>query len=153
MDDAIDFCIYFRLFCNGTAQLVKVWHHIIYDKSGFKVALGARDRNCFWLFERADLMAFLDEEGEPSKWHDRVGCSQFPRFQFNTKGPAVIKKNISAIRQSIKRVVIFLATNPTLSNKNLHIMFVDEMSKYKAIGPICLNQLFHCLCLTGLLPL
>lgn len=142
-DDSISFCLYFGLFCNGTVQLAKVWETIIAERVAFAESVSLLNRDLFWIFERADLKVFLNngEPGtaNPTKWNDRTGSSQLPRFQFNTHGPAVIKKEMKHIRATIKKIVKYRQANPTLSNRNLHDMFTTELSKFKGLGPMCLN--------------
>jgi hypothetical protein len=156
-DDSISFCLYFGLFCNGTVQLVKVWQTILADRVAFAESVSLLNRDLFWIFERADLKVFLNSEepgiADPTKWNDRTGNSQLPRFQFNTHGPAVIKKEMKHIRAAIKKILKYRQATPTLSNRNLHDMFTTELGKFKGVGPMRLNQLFSALCLTGLFPL
>ena len=156
-DDSISFCLYFGLFCNGTVQLVKVWQTILAERVAFAESVSLHNRDLFWIFERADLQVFLNsgEPGtvDPTKWNDRTGNSHLPRFQFNTHGPAVIKKELKHIRSTIKIILKCRRATPTLSNRNLHDMFTTELSKFKHVGPMRLNQLFSALCLTGLFPL
>ena len=140
-DDSFDLSLYFGYFCNGTVQLVKVWQHILTDKVSYAESLSLQNRNCFWLLERADLKVFLQSKEtdmvDPMKWNDKLGNSQLPRFQFNIKGPAAIKQNLVHIRASIKRILKYRLDTPTLlSNKNLHDMFVKELSNLKGIGSI-----------------
>lgn len=136
---------------------MKVWQNILADRESYAESMSVSNRNCFWLLERADLKVFLGSgepgSADPTKWNDRTGNSQLPRFQFNTHGPAVIKKNIVHIRASIKGIMNYRQANPTLSNKNLHDMFATDLSKFAGVGPMRLNQLFSSLCLTGVFPL
>ena len=159
-DDAIDFCLYFGCFCNGTVQLVKVWQYILSNNvvQQDQSVPSSAEGSLFRLLERADLKCFLahteDKPVDKTKWNMMTGNSQIPRYQFNARGPPAIKLNLQLIRASIKKVIkCYREGVPVLSNKALHRMFHTELSKFNSIGQMRCNQLFSSLCLTGLFPI
>jgi hypothetical protein len=150
VDDFISLCMYFSLLCNGTSSLVvAVWNHM-------QRKLEYANE---WCYPKKDktrlfhLLVFFDKEGRGDRTNVLVGNCKLPRFQFANYSENIIDQatNIHDILTN------FLHENDAKKVKKAHVTVLystlfKHLRSIKGIGPLNFNQLWHSLCLCGLLP-
>ena len=153
--DVVGLCIYFGCFANGTMQLAKVWQMIleslIYyldDENGdFKTLLD--------ILFHADYEVFRQKKScdtSRDQWQKLIGNSEAFRFQYNGNGCATLFAAIPDLISAINQVVAF-GSNNVWKNQKIRDYYIRTLSAIKGMGEMRLNQLLHCLCFSGLLPI
>jgi len=153
--DVIGLCIYFGCFANGTMQLAKVWQmileNLIYylddESEDFKTLLDV-------LFH-ADYEVFAQNKSHDTsrdQWRKLIGNSEAFRFQYNGNGCVTLFAAIPDLISAINQVVEFSSNNAG-KNQKIREYYIRTLSIIKGMGDMRLNQLLHCLCLSGLLPI
>jgi hypothetical protein len=150
VDDFISLCMYFGLLCNGTSSLVAIWNRM-QCKFEYTKEWCSRKKDKTRLFR---LLVFFDKEGHGDRNNALVGNCKLPRYQF-----ANYAENIIGQATNIHDILTnFLRNNnnaKTVKKANvtiLHSTLFKHLKGVKGIGPLNFNQLWHSLCLCGLLP-
>jgi hypothetical protein len=136
-------------------QLAKVWQMIleslIYylddDNGDFKTLLD--------ILFHADYEVFRQKKScdtSRDQWQKLIGNSEAFRFQYNGNGCATLFAAIPDLISAINQVVAF-GSNNVWKNQKIRDYYIRTLSAIKGMGEMRLNQLLHCLCFSGLLPI
>lgn len=152
VDDVISLCIYFGLLCNGTSNLAAAWKDIEADKEYALEYLSHHKKN-------TSLFSLLIKMEENRRKKDSIntknlGSCKLPRYQYANYSAHIVQE-IDLIHCFIKD---FMYQNnrtsfSTADSDYHHGQLYDTLQTVKGIGPLSYNQLWHSLCLSGILPL
>jgi hypothetical protein len=143
--------MFFGLLCNGTSSLSSVWKEIKDHETFVKEFCSKKHGDGTKIFR---LLVLLDKQKRGDNTNKLVGNCKLPRFQFANHGEHVIH-GATSIHRTIKD---FLQSNMSskgipISKPNvMHGQLFKLMNSIKGIGPMNFNQLWHSLCLCGVLP-
>jgi hypothetical protein len=154
IDDSISLCMFFGIVCNGTSSLAAVWSSI-HDNNDL-VLKWLRNRHHQTKLFDCLMKLYRKRFGNTgnNKKDERVlyGNSKLPRYQYSNYA-SNIKENSEGVHNTIK---LFLQWRDTSgkSTKEVkqHSYLLGKLKKFKGIGPLSFNQLWHSLCLCGILP-
>lgn len=85
--------------------------------------------------------------------HINLGCCKLPRYQYSNYGQCIVRA-VDSVHQTIKKFVQLNNCGMLLSSDtdDHHRRLFEKLKNTKGIGPLSYNQLWHCLCLSGMLP-
>lgn len=150
--DVISLCMYFGLLCNGTSSLAAVWTALARWKEESLLYLKNKKSKQTRVFA---LLVNLDRcVRDSSEASGVVGSCKLNRFQYPSYAPDIVNNK--------KRIMGALLTFLSEQSKNMSKSRAMDMHKamykklrelkIKGIGPMTFNQLWHALCLSGVLP-
>jgi hypothetical protein len=149
VDDSISLCMYFGLLCNGTSCLAAVWNDIHVNMSFAKDWCQKKEDNTK-LFR---ILVMLERQRRLETSCTTVGSCKLPRFQYANYSSYIID-NADNIHCHVKDFLLW--RNEHVSNRSdvtaQHSHLYDTLKDAKGIGPMSFNQLWHSLCLCGVLP-
>lgn len=153
MDDSIGLCMYFGLLCNGTSILCAVWKEIKDHLQFSKEFCSSKPGDGTRMFR---LLVLLDKQHRRDNNNKLIGNCKLNRYQFANYSEPIIEKSKS-IHRKIKVFIVSFhkKAKATRSLKECHLLhgqLYNSMKDIKGIGPLNFNQLWHSLCLCGLLP-
>jgi hypothetical protein len=153
VDDSISLCIYFGLICNGTSNLAATWKYLLQNISFCKEWCSRKESNSTKLF---NLLVFLEKQKRKSNKGDKdlLGSCKLPRYQYSNYA-AFIEAEADVIHCLIKDFLLHRIEKQTREGDvySLHSELKENLSRLKGVGPLSFNQLWHSLCLCGVLPL
>ena len=150
MDDSISLCMYFGLVCNGTSSLAVVWARLKREQDNALKYI-RRKKYATRLFK---VLVRLELGGDPTKKDSILhGNSKAPRFQYPNYGNDIVT-NRKVIHSTIKKFLHYrLGTEGSkMSVEKQHEELFRRVKTMKGVGPLSFNQLWHSLCISGLLP-
>jgi len=158
-EDVIGICIYFGCFNNGTMQLAKVWTWILVnikfcvdlywdkDSEEFQSLLRILFHADYTIFKKSGKHGVKKD-----KWVSLIGNSKAYRFQKDSTGSTQIHSHLPNLIDAVEDVLEY-SRSFHKKYKEIHHRYISRLSSISGIGGIRLNQLLHCLCLSGLLPI
>jgi len=153
VDDAISLPMYFGLLCNGTTNLAATWKDL-QGQLQFGKDWHQRKTTSTKLF---DLLVFIEtQRRERRKTNiELIGSCKLPRFQYSNYGSGIVKES-NKIHSMIKDYLMHWRTGKTPKSTDAcaqHATLFNILSDVKGVGTLTFNQLWHALCLSGVLPL
>jgi hypothetical protein len=153
IDDSISLCIYFGLICNGTSNLAATWKNVC-DNVDFCLQWLAKKDASTKLF---NILVFLERQRRQTRNEDinLLGSCKLYRYQYSNYA-TIIENEADIIHCYIKDFLICQNENMSKDSVDvysLHSELFNIVSRIKGIGPLSFNQLWHSLCLCGVLPL
>ena len=153
--DVVGLCIYFGCFANGTMQLAKVWKRILENLDYYEGTVEEGFETLLDILFHADFEVFKQNKTHDTsreQWGKLIGNSEAFRFQYNGNGCITLFGAVPDLILAINHVVEF-SSNHVGKNQVIRDCYVRTLSVIKGMGEMRLNQLLHCLCLSGLLPI
>ena len=152
VDDCISLCMFFGLVCNGTSSLAGVWSCIYeHDKQVMKW-LEKRDYHTK-LFDCL-MKLYCKRYGLKNNkdGHVLYGNSKLPRYQYSGYATSIMD-NAESIHKNIKLFLDWRGSSGKSKKESVqHSYLFNKMKMFKGIGPLSFNQLWHSMCLCGILP-
>jgi hypothetical protein len=151
VDDSISLCMFFGLICNGTSALAAVWQ-TLHDMIQ-KVINWLNDRDYpTKLFKLLLKLYRVKVQSDDKNTTVLYGNSKSPRFQYANYS-SIVAENASDIHKTIKEFVTWKnGEGKGKSKSSQHSYLYNKLKKVKGIGPLSFNQLWHSMCLCGILP-
>jgi hypothetical protein len=152
-DDAISLCMFFGLLCNGTSALAAVWNTTYENVKPVKKWLEKRT-HASKLFECLYKLYGKRFSQNSKNGSIPYGNRKLPRFQYAPQTTMIIDK-AEDIHRIVKEFMRWRTCGDGRTKRvNTQQEFLyKKVKKFKGIGPISFNQLWHSLCLCGILPL
>jgi hypothetical protein len=151
-DDAISLCMFFGLLCNGTSALAAVWNSLYEHTRAVKKWLQQRTHSTK-LFEC--LYKLFGKRFGPQRKDGPIlyGNSKLPRFQYASQTSMIID-NAGDVHNIIKEFMTWQRVGDGKRKRATaqHDYLYKRLKKIKGIGPMSFNQLWHSMCLCGILP-
>ena len=153
IDDTISLCIYFGLLCNGTSNLAAAWKDVEQNIDFCREWLSGKEKNTR-LFS---LLILLENRRRSTIQNNQIliGCCKLPRFQYSNYGTNIVNE-IDSVHSKLKAFVrkrLRPTSTRHTDSDDLHKNLFKCMNTIKGIGPLSYNQLWQCLCLSGVLPI
>jgi hypothetical protein len=150
-DDALSFSMYFGLLCNGTSALAAVWNEVVKRKNDVKKFLYEKKGQRSKLFK---LLVRIDKSLRTNGDKASVGSCKLPRFQYPNYATDIIDnhKEITVTLSSFLSKCSLQSSSENVFKMHNELYNMLRNQKLKGIGPMTFNQLWHSLCLCGLLP-
>jgi len=154
IDDSISLCMFFGLVCNGTSSLAAVWSSI-YENNDLVLKWLRKRHNHTKLFDCLMKMyrKRFSTVGNKKK-DDKVlyGNSKLPRYQYSNYSSNIME-NSESVHNKIKLFLEWRDTSgKSKKESKQHTYLFNKLKEIKGIGPLSFNQLWHSLCLCGILP-
>ena len=152
IDDSICLCMFFGLICNGTSALAAVWGCVYDLQEKVQQRLKKKNHNTKLFDMLLKLNCVVFTRSQVPDGTVLYGNCKMPRYQYANHASSVIG-NATKIHETVKEFLTWRSS--TGNSKDIlfqHNFLMNKLKKVKGVGPLSYNQLWHSMCLCGILP-